>query len=566
MAQKAYDSAHSFSFFSSLFPLFDLTLLLYQHSFTATTFAATITAALTTRTRTTDINMVHAIRKSVEVRIDLADEAILMVGHPEESAGKVLRGVLRVIAAEPIKVKSISLRFVGKMKVSWSEGKWFAVQGKSHLTNTNAVGLGHHQHYYKQERTIMEHSWQFIPMATTSTQKKTYSLSAGEHSFNFELMLPGDLPQSLDAEGGQVLYRLKAMVERPAFVHNIVKKRYVKLVRSMLPSEFELVQSMEIHNTWVDKMMYDIVMPSKMYALGEAITVTFHISPIAPELKVRSICASLKEYCSYTIKDNCKMETRIIHFEKLLDPFPPHDGNNRWSRDVTIDVPATSPLIFCDTDNDMIKIRHKMKFVISLINADGHLSELRCAIAVVVVDSFADQQDNMLPAYDQTWRSVPYDPSVFEVLRRSSLSRSPLQQSVLTPLSRGDDSLSVPEAPAFTSASSSASSTPLPSPPLPIVGHQQQQPESVLASSPCRAPVTISGRARTLSISTLSASPGNMGALSSSFGNRQQQQDPWWQGMDLSRVPSYNTAATMDHVALSSSLPAYDQLSCSPRV
>jgi hypothetical protein len=67
--------------------------------------------------------MVHAIRKSVEVRIDLADEAILMVGHPEESAGKVLRGVLRVIATEPIKVKSISLRFVGKMKVSWSEGK-----------------------------------------------------------------------------------------------------------------------------------------------------------------------------------------------------------------------------------------------------------------------------------------------------------------------------------------------------------------------------------------------------------------------------------------------------------
>ncbi|KAI8082797.1 uncharacterized protein BX664DRAFT_387940 [Halteromyces radiatus] len=479
--------------------------------------------------------MVHTIRKSVEVRIDLAEETILMVGHPEESAGKLLRGVLHLNTTEPIKVKSISLRFVGKMKVSWSEG------------------LGHHQHYYKQERTIMEHSWQFIPMACSS-QKKTYSLAAGEHSFNFELMLPGDLPQSLDAEGGQVLYRLKAMVERPAFVHNIVKKRYVKLVRSMLPSEFELVQSMEIHNTWVDKMMYDIVMPSKMYALGETITMTFHISPIAPELKVRSICASLKEYCSYTTRDNSKMDTRIINYEKLLDPFPHHADT--WSRDVTLDVPSTSPLIFCNTENDMIKIRHKMKFVISLVNADGHLSELRCSVPVVVVDSFADQSENMLPAYDQTWRSVPYDPAVFEALRRSSVSQS---RPLLPPSSSLVNTTDTEATTSMSDQSSASTSSPSSS------SSNEQE-----CQASCRAPITISGRARTLSITTLSASPSNTSFLNSSSGIRQGQQqssvDPWWQGMDLSRVPSYNTAAAMDHVALSSSLPAYDQLSCSPRV
>ncbi|CAO3591626.1 unnamed protein product [Absidia cylindrospora] len=486
--------------------------------------------------------MIPAIRKSVDVRIELSDSPILLIGHPEESAGKLLRGVLHVNTTEPIKVKSISLRFVGKMKVSWSEG------------------LGHHQHYYKQERTIMEHSWQFIPMASTSSQKKTYCLAAGEHSFNFELMLPGDLPQSLDAEGGQVLYRFKAMVERPAFVHNIVKKRYIKVVRSILPSvEFELSQSMEIHNTWVDKMTYDIVMPSKIYALGETITMTFNISPIAPELKVRSICASLKEYCSYTTRANSKMDTRIIHYEKLQDPFPHYAA--LWSRDVTLDVPANSPLIFCNTENDMIKIRHKMKFVISLMNADGHLSELRCSVPVVVVDSFADQNDNMLPAYDQSWRSVPYDPAVFEALRRSSVSqqqRMPSRLEVATDHHhhhhhQNESSLMTPSS---SSASSSPSSSPLPSPSIAI----QQQ----LQDSSSRAPITISGRARTLSITTLSASPSNNN--NNSQGNPCQQVDPWWQGMDLSRVPSYNSSANLDHVALSSSLPAYDQLACTPRV
>ncbi|CAO3585266.1 unnamed protein product [Absidia cylindrospora] len=514
--------------------------------------------------------MVHAIRKSVELRIDLEDEPILLMGTPEESAGKMLRGVLHLNTTEPIKVKAISLRFVGKMKVSWSEG------------------VGHHQHYYKQERNIMEHSWQFIPMAT-STQKKTYSLAAGEHSFNFELLLPGDLPQSLDTEGGQVLYRLKAMVERPAFVHNIIKKRYVKVVRSMLPSEFELVQSMEIHNTWVDKMMYDIVMPSKMYALGETITMTFHISPIAPELKVRSICASLKEYCSYTIKDNSKMDARIIHFEKLLDPFCHSAG--QWSRDVTLDVPATSPLIFCDTDNEMIKIRHKMKFVISLINADGHLSELRCSVPVVVVDSVADQQENMLPAYDQTWRSVPYDPAVFEALRcGSSVSQSfgapPTVAAATSTSAIAIGATAVTAATAATAIEASTTRSPVEiiSSRQPVVGRSGLFPmtpmvsppnESSESSSSRRAPVTISGRARTLSISTLSASPSNNSFSNSHMnlvGTRNdtyegcQQADPWWQGMDLSRVPSYNSSANLDHVALSSSLPAYDQLSCSPRV
>lgn len=494
--------------------------------------------------------MVHAIRKSVELRIDLFDEPILLVGHPDESAGKVLRGVVHLNTTEPIKVKAITLRFVGKMKVSWSEG------------------VGHHQHYYKQERNIMEHSWQFIPMAT-STQKKTYTLAAGEHSFNFELMLPGDLPQSLDTEGGQVLYRLKAMVERPAFVHNIIKKRYIKVVRSMLPSEFELVQSMEIHNTWVDKMMYDIVMPSKMYALGEAITMTFHISPIAPELKVRSICASLKEYCSYTIKDNSKMDARIIHFEKLLDPFC--HSTSRWSRDVTLVVPATSPLIFCDTDNEMIKIRHKMKFVISLINGDGHLSELRCSVPVVVVDSVADQHENMLPAYDQTWRSVPYDPAVFEALLQRNPSSSPaaIESSSARPPVQIASSRQHQQQSVVGYRGGLFPMTPMVAPTPSFTESSATDQQST--SSSCRAPVTISGRARTLSISTLSASPSNNNYNSSNMGSMNSVSsatgaDPWWQGMDLSRVPSYNTAAPMDHVALSTSLPAYDQLSCSPRV
>ncbi|CAO3643540.1 unnamed protein product [Cunninghamella blakesleeana] len=466
--------------------------------------------------------MVNAIRKAAEVRIDLENDTILMLGHPDESAGKMLRGTLYVIVHEPIKVKSIHLRFQGRMKVSWSEG------------------VGHHQHHYKQEKTILEHDWQFIPMANIQhQQKKSYCLSAGEHKFNFELMLPGDIPESLETIGGQVSYRLKAIVERSTFVNNISKKKYVKIVRSMLPSEFSLHQSMEIHNTWVDKMMYDITMPSKLYALGEKIHLSINILPIATDLKVKCMNISLKEYCSYTISDNSKTDTRLIMNEKVVDPFPEsYDFElNTWKKDITMTVPTTSPSIFCDTENDMIKISHKMKFIISLINADGHYSELRCAVPVVIIDSLACETENMLPSYDQTWRTVPYDPSVFEALRRRpSLNVSSLPPTSQTPISLSNN----------TNANAQ------------------------------REPVTMAGRSRNLSISTISSSPNirylnqltglnNTPPTSSSFNSNNNNGDPWWQGMDLSRVPSYNTAKQLDHVALSSSLPAYEQLSISPR-
>ncbi|KAG0174368.1 hypothetical protein DFQ28_006650 [Apophysomyces sp. BC1034] len=436
--------------------------------------------------------MVNSIRKTNDLKIDLVSDEIVLLGHAEESAGKMLQGSLMLNLAEPMKVKSIVLRFTGKMKVSWSEG------------------IGHHQHYHKQERTIVDHKWQFVP-AIGVVQKKTQLLPAGQHKWNFEFLLPGDLPQSLEAEGGRVTYRLKAIVERPAFIHNMIKKRPVRLVRCMLPSEFELSQTLEIHNTWADKMVYDIVLPSKVYAYGENIPMTFNILPIASQLRVRSIMGTLKEYCTYTANEYSKTDTRIVKVQRQDDPFSA-DYSAHWTRVVNLPVPEHSPLVFCDADNEMIRIRHKLKFIISLINADGHLSELRCSVPVIIVDSFAQQTElNMLPAYDQTWRSVPYDPSVVAALRTAN--------AVLPP-----------------------------------------------APQHSREPVTISGHTRSLSIASNNIKNDQQPAPVEPNDNNDDEDSLWWQGMDLSRVPSYRTALQNEPVALSSSLPTYDSLAMTPRV
>ena len=342
--------------------------------------------------------------------------------------------------------------------------------------------------------------------------KKAFTLGAGQHKWDFELLLPGDLPQSLQAEGGQVTYRLKAIVERTAFLQNIVKKQTVLIVRCMLPSEFELIQTLEIHNTWAEKMMYDILIPSKVYARGQLIPITFHITPIATKLRVRSLTGTLKEYCTYTANDCSKTDTRIIKLQRAEDPFPTNQPNSSapvsWSKVLQLDIPPmSSQLAFCDADNEMIRIRHKLKFIICLVNADGHLSELRCSVPVIIISSISQQTElNTLPAYDQTWRTVLC-----------------MESPMATPDIEDPPDLATTST--YTETTTTSSST---VPISMVTSGAMAMPDDPVATSPTGDPL-------------------------------------WWNGANLSRVPSYRTAAQQESAPFSTSLPSYDQLSVSPR-
>lgn len=314
----------------------------------------------------------------------------------------------------------------------------------------------------------------------------------------------------MEAEGGQVLYRLKATVERTAFLQNIIKKQVIQVVRCMLPSEFDLVQSLEIHNTWAEKMMYDIVLPSKVYARGSLIPITFHITPIASRLRVKSLMGTLKEYCTYTANDCSKTDTRIVKLHKEEDPFNTNNpttavqSRDNWTKEIRLDIPPmSSQMAFCDADNEMIRIRHKLKFVICLVNADGHLSELRCSVPVIIISSISEQAElNTLPAYEQAWRSI---------LCLESSGRS-------TPSSAAGSIEDLEHQVVHSS-------------PMPMAincNHTHDSQEEEEDDLPTQSP---------------------------------SAQSIWWNGENLSRVPSYNTAAQQAPVALSTSLPSYDQLS-----
>ncbi len=61
--------------------------------------------------------------KNLELKINISSEEIILLGQPNEAAGKLLEGSLSLNLTEPIRIKSVNLSFIGKMKVSWSEGR-----------------------------------------------------------------------------------------------------------------------------------------------------------------------------------------------------------------------------------------------------------------------------------------------------------------------------------------------------------------------------------------------------------------------------------------------------------
>ncbi|KAI9313270.1 hypothetical protein BX666DRAFT_2020749 [Dichotomocladium elegans] len=406
-----------------------------------------------------------------EFAINLETDHVILHGSVDESAGVILRGSVTLKCHENVKVKSVVLKFQGKTKVHWSEGH------------------GSNQRHYREEKTIIEHAWNFL-----EPKKKTYHLTEGQYKWDFELPLPGDLPNTVQHDMGQVYYRLKAVAERPAFSMKLAAKRNILVTRLLLPSALELNQSVVISNEWTNKLTYNISVPRMVYSCGNQIPISFDLLPTAPGLQVRAISCTLKEYVTLVSQEHSRNDNKIIktirdnHFEGVHD---------RYVRTEILEVPGEQQgRIQSDIASELIKIKHKLKFTVSLINHDGHISELRAAVPIVIASVAPEEDASQLPAYEDAWKSLPYDSQVIEAL----IAAGSLPRSM---------AIAIPNA-AASNIQSYADS----------------------ANNSCDE----------------ESAEGNPGRLP-------------WEGIDLSRVPSYTTAVRSGRLySFSGSLPTYESV------
>jgi len=78
---------------------------------------------------------------------------------------------------------------------------------------------------------------------------------AGNYEFPFEVIIPGDTPESVEGlPESWVIYRMKATIDRGRLQQNIHARKHVRIIRTLDPAALELAHSMvRAHRSVISK-------------------------------------------------------------------------------------------------------------------------------------------------------------------------------------------------------------------------------------------------------------------------------------------------------------------------
>lgn len=223
--------------------------------------------------------------------------------------------------------------------------------------------------------------------SSANLKSSNHTLVSGNYEFPFSTILPGDMPESVEGlPGASVIYKLEASIDRGKFHQPMVTKKHLRVVRTLTTDSVELSESVAVDNTWPKKVEYSLNVPSKAIAVGSSVPITLSMVPLLKGLRLGEIKINLCEYYSYMgYVPPVHNGERIIANKTI--PRPDDDDPNfqmdKWQVDCVLKIPPS--LSKCTQDVDIlsnIKVRHKIKFAIGLVNPDGHVSELRASLPI----------------------------------------------------------------------------------------------------------------------------------------------------------------------------------------
>ena len=166
--------------------------------------------------------------------------------------------------------------------------------------------------------------------------------------------------------------------------------------------------------------MYNIILPHKAWAAGDTLTALVKVVPTSKGVKVRSITSTIVETVKLSPKNVHRPDFlestrpvavteheviggRLVSPASTRDPrrespaessaqaesgvFSGGEENNGQNEDLVARLDITLPSSLTPThDMEPIRVTHRIRFVISIANLDGHTSELRCTLPIHVLD------------------------------------------------------------------------------------------------------------------------------------------------------------------------------------
>ncbi|KAF4567339.1 hypothetical protein EYR40_006337 [Pleurotus pulmonarius] len=215
-------------------------------------------------------------RQRVDIVLD--SDCLYLKGTGVDVEPALLSGHVILYLAESTPIKEITLQFRGKARLPVPPGE--------------SISLNNSPHNY----ILCNHEWSFLE----GEKKHSHRLKAGRHVFPFQLQIGGSLPSSISTNAGggaNIVYKLRAHVVRPGFTfsHNLQTVVPVSVIRAFTAEALEYQQTLEIENTWPEKLMYSIMLPHKAWAAGDRIAAVVKFSPLAKGVRILSITSTIHE-------------------------------------------------------------------------------------------------------------------------------------------------------------------------------------------------------------------------------------------------------------------------------
>ncbi len=139
-----------------------------------------------------------------------------------------------------------------------------------------------------------------------------------------------------------------------------------------------LIQS--VGSVWPDKIKYHVTIPKKAFGLGSTIPVNMKFLPLIKGVRPGEVHISLHEGTDFRFQGRGRKDSRLLAFSaftvdgelQMLE----ETGEEGWSINRSIDLPARLSQCVQDVDELGIKVRHRLRFDIQILNPDGHYSEV----------------------------------------------------------------------------------------------------------------------------------------------------------------------------------------------
>ncbi|KAJ1875954.1 hypothetical protein LPJ71_011586, partial [Coemansia sp. S17] len=254
------------------------------------------------------------------------------------------------------------------------------------------------------------------------SQKHSLAWGPEDKVFPFDLVIPGDNPETVVTVLSKVRYSLHAVLERTSFHVNLTTSADVLVKRGPMPGApwaLALMESIEAAGDWSQQLDYRVSVPTRSLKDGELFHTRFELVPRSKGMKLMAVGVLIKEYVRYYSPQGEALHrfARVVaRNENFISPTgacttAPRKADecldlvDATSIQIPLAVPAAYTGIQYDVLLEHIEIRHRIKFLIKIRDSSMLIHSVFIAVPVTIMPVTARDDSNILPQYEAALRN-----------------------------------------------------------------------------------------------------------------------------------------------------------------